>query len=183
MTVWEITNDQIDDVAGVGIPAAEQDNLRWWDKFGGSGSTLRWRQRPKLELLVARGRRKPKPRADLSPFMPGALVLSARARDALGDFLEGFGQLLEVEVEGQVEFFYNVTNVIACIDGARSARRPEGTIAREVFDPSAVPTVAAVFKDPLNLGKIYVNEAGRDALQGRLAVHGITGMDFRQAGV
>ncbi|WEN14369.1 hypothetical protein PY254_14170 [Rhodanobacter sp. AS-Z3] len=182
MSVWEIVNDRINEVAGVVIPAAEQDNLRWWDKFGGDGSALKWRSRPKLELLVGRGRKKPKPRADLSPFMPGALVMSVRARDALGSVLAPFGQLLELSVEGQPEYFYNVTNVLACIDANLSERRPEGTIAREVFDMGLVPSLATVFKDRLNLGKIYVNSAGKSVLEQLVAEHKITGLSFRQAG-
>lgn len=182
MTVWEIVNGRVNDVAGVGIPLAEQANLRWWRKFGGDGTALHWQRRPKLDLLIARGRAQPKPRADLSPFMPGALVLNAKARDALGGFLVKFGQLLEVDVQGQVEFFYNVTNVVSCIDGDRSARRPEGTIASEVFDAASVPGEATVFKDPLNLGKIYVNDAGKQVLDGLVAAHGVTGLDFRRAG-
>lgn len=182
MSVWEIVNDRVNDVAGLVIPAAEQDNLRWWDKFGGDGSMLSWRRRPTLELLVGRGRKKPKPRADLSPFMPGALVLSARAREALGTFLAAFGQLLELSVEGRPEYFYNVTHVLSCIDSGLSERRPEGTIAREVFNTAAVPTAPAVFKDRLNLGKIYANDAGKAALEQLVAEHKITGMSFRRVG-
>jgi hypothetical protein len=182
MSVWEIVNDRVNDVAGLVIPAAEQSNLRWWDKFGGDGSLLNWRRRPALELLVGRGRKKPKPRADLSPFMPGALVLSAEAKEALGAFLASFGQLLELSVEGKIEYFYNVTHVLNCIDPSLSARRPEGTIAKEVFNMAVVPNTPTVFKDQLNLGKIYVNDAGKAALEQLVAEHGITGMSFRQAG-
>ena len=182
MSVWEIVNDRVNDVAGVGVPTSEQDNLRWWNKFGGDGSALSWRECPKLELLVVRGRKKPKPRADLSPFMPGALVLSARACDVLRPFLASFGQLLELSVEGQSEYFYNVTNVVSCIDANLSEQRPEGTIAREVFDEARVPSVATVFKDRLNLGKIYVNSAGKEVLAQLVAEHEITGLNFRQAG-
>ena len=182
MSVWEIFNDRINDVATLVIPVAEQDNLRWWDKFGGDGSILKWRLPPKLELLVGRGRRKPKPRGDLSPFMPGALVLNAKAHDALGEFLAEFGQFLKLSVEGQTEYFYNVTTILPCIDPKLSERRPEGTIAREVFDMSVVPNAPAVFKDRLNLGKIYVNAAGKAVLEPLLAAHQISGMSFRQVG-
>lgn len=184
MSVWQITNNLINDVAALVIPAAEQDDMKWWDKFGGNGTALRWRKRPKLELYIARGRKKPKPRADLSLLTAPGFVLSAKAKDALGDFLAQFGQLLEVEVEGQIEYYYNVTNIVPCIDRDRSEKRPEGTIAKEAFNDSAVPTLPAVFKDPLTARtRIYVNDGAKAVLEQRIAESGITGMHFAQRGV
>lgn len=184
MGVWEITNNLINDVAMLVMTAEDRQNVTSGKKFDVNGKPLHWRRRPALELYVARGRKKPKPRADLSPFLPGILVLNAKARDVLGDFLSQFGQLLEIDVAGQIEYFYNVTNIVPCIDRDRSGKYPEGTIAKEVFNESAVPTGPAIFKDPLTAGtRIYVNDAAKAILEKRIAEFGITGMHFARRGV
>ena len=87
MSVWQIVNNFANDVAALVIPEAEQADMKWWKKFVGDGSTIRWRKRPKLELYVPRGRKKPKTRSDLSLLTAPGFVLSAKAKDALGDFL------------------------------------------------------------------------------------------------
>ena len=183
MSVWEITNNLTNDVAMLVMTAADLQNPKSGKEFDVNGSPLRWRRKPALDLYIPRGRKKPKPRADLSPFRPGALVLNAKACEALGDFLGQFGQLLELDVTGQSEYFYNVTNVIPCIDRDRSETRPEGSIAKEVFIDSAIPSAPAVFKDPLTARtNIYVNDGAKALLEQRIAEHGITGMHFARRG-
>ncbi len=182
MTVWELKNGLVNDVAML-VSQGDDDEMVPEEPFGGDGSPLSWAERPVLEVFVDKRRRKPRPRADVSPFIPGALVLNERARDALGDFLGRFGQLLEVQVEGDIEYFYNVTNVVSCIDVARSQKRPSGSIAKEAFVAAAVPSAAAVFKDPRTApAKIYVSEAGKQALEQSIAAAGITGIAFVPAG-
>ncbi|HET7329896.1 hypothetical protein [Dyella sp.] len=183
MSVWEITNRLTNDVAMLVMTAEDRQDPKSGKEFDVNGVPMRWRRRPALDLYIARGRKKPKPRADLSPFRPGALVLNAKARDALGDFLGQFGQLLELDVAGQVEYFYNVTNIQPCIDRDRSEKRPEGSIAKEMFSESAVPSTPAVFKDPLTARtSIYVNDGAKAILEQRIAEFGITGMDFARRG-
>jgi hypothetical protein len=184
MSVWEITNNQVNDVAMLVMTAKDRANPNSGKEFDVNGKPLHWRLRPALDLYIAKGRKTPKPRADLSPFLPGVLVLNAKARIAIGDFLAQFGQLLEVDVAGQVEYFYNVTNVVPCIDREHSEKRASGTISKEIFDNSAVPTSPAVFKDPLTVGtRIYANDAAKAILEQRTSEFGITGMHFALRGL
>ncbi|MFL6677324.1 MAG: hypothetical protein ACJ8IK_03215 [Burkholderiaceae bacterium] len=97
--------------------------------------------------------------ADISALTPGALALNDKAKAALEPFLLRFGQLLEMDCEGEPRWFYNVTNVVSCIDEARSEKRPTGTLSKEAFSGERVPAEAAVFKDPLTAPvKIYVKD-------------------------
>jgi hypothetical protein len=183
MSVWEITNNLVNDVAMLVMTAKDRENPNSGKEFDVNGKPLHWRSRPSLDLYIAKGRKAPKPRADLSPFLPGVLVLNARARVAIGDFLAQFGQLLEIDVAGQVEYFYNVTHVVPCIDRDRSEKRAAGTISKEMFNESAVPTSPAVFKDPSTAGtRIYANDAAKTVLEQRIAEFGITGMHFARRG-
>lgn len=180
MKVWEITNDLLDKVAMLVITDEDQYDLHFWDQFGGDGSPLHWNKRPKLQPFVDKRRKKPKPRADISPFRPGGLVLNGKARDALGDFLVQFGQLLELDVQGQVEYYYNVTRIIVCVDRDRSEVWPEGYVERAAFKDSSIPAAAAIFKDSTIKSKIYANDEAKIELEQRIVKHGITGMSFKQ---
>ena len=152
-------------------------------RFGGDGSTLTWRKPPRLEANND-GRKKPRPLGDLGPFLPGALVLGAKAHDALGPFLSRFGQLLKLDVDGVPHWFYNVTHVVSCIDRARSEQRAGSTIGKEAFIEAAVPAEAAVFKDPVTArARIYVNERGRQALEEAATQAGVQGLKFVRAGL
>ena len=181
MAIWEITNDAIDKASMLVATEADRANLHFWDQFGGDGSPIHWSRPPKLQPFIDKKRTKPKPRADISPFRPGSLALNARARDALCEFLGQFGQLLEIDVLGDVEYYYNVTNVIDCIDLDRSEVLPGGFVRKPAFRESLIPGDAAVFKDARHPSSIYVNDAGKSELERRIAESGITGMSFRQA--
>ena len=50
---------------------------------------------------------------------------------ASGQFLQEFGQLLELDVGGSTQYFYNVTSLIDCIDPDRSGKRSTGMIIKE----------------------------------------------------
>jgi hypothetical protein len=178
MRIWQIKNDLINKVAM--LVATDEADKHFWDQFEGDGRPLHWTGRPKLEVFKEKRKKEPKPRADISPFTADGLVLSAKARDALGDFLLQFGQLLELDVEGHVEYYFNPTHPIACVDEAKSVKRPSGVIAKPSFIDAAIPTHAAVFVDPPSIGGIYVNDAARDELAQRIKQAGITGMSFEQ---
>ncbi len=181
MTIWEIANDSIDKASMLVATESDRANLHFWDQFGGDGSPIHWSKPPKLQPFIDKKRSKPKPRVDISPFRPGSLALNARARDALGEFLGQFGQLLEIDVLGEVEYYYNITNVIDCIDHDRSNVLPGGFIKKPVFKDSAIPTQAAIFKDATHRSSIYVNGAAKSELEKRIAESGITGMSFGKA--
>ena len=182
MTVWEIKAGPADRTAMLVVPPSEQ-AIGTMRRFGGNGEVLHWQDRPRLQVHVDK-RRKRLPRSDVSPFVPGALVLNARAFAALGGFLADFGQLLELDVDGAVEYFFNATRLVSCIDRERSETRPGGTVGREAFLPAAIPSEPAVFKDPATArSRLYTNDAGKRALEDAAAAHAVSGLLFMRAGL
>lgn len=181
MTVWQIYTDLSDKVASLVIPEAER-TAATTKRFGGDGSPLRWRKPPRLEAY-SYGRKKPMPLGDIGPFLPGALVLSERARDAIGPFLSQFGQLLPLQVEGIPHWFFNVTNLVHCIDKESSEPYVPGTVDKEAFIEAALPAEPSVFKDPLTAkARIYVNDSGRRVLEDAMASARIKGLMFLRTG-
>lgn len=178
MNVWQIKNDLIEKVAMLVV--ADDSDSHFWEQFEGNGGLLRWTASPRLEVFKDRRQKTPKPRADISPFTAEGLVMSSRARDALGDFLSQFGQLREVDVDGHVEYYFNPTHAIHCVDAERSERRASGAINKPSFIASAVPTDASIFIDPSMPGDIFVNDAAREELERRIKRADITGMSFTQ---
>ncbi len=183
MAVWELRNADVNDYAMLVLPVEDEDIDA--DKvFGGTGAPLKWRKTRRLEVFVGKRRKLPQPRADVSAFMPGALVLNERAFQALSGFLAKFGQLLPLSVDGQPEYFYNVTHLVNCVDPSRSRKRSDGSMAQEAFDEAAVPDSPAVFKDPSTaVIRIYVNATGKDILDELIAKAGLTGLEAVPVGM
>lgn len=184
MSIWEITTSLIGKAAMLVVADDNESDFErskeLAERFDLSGIPLHWSERPKLGVFVDKRSKKPKPRADISPFKPGALVLSGKAYQALGDFLGNFGQLLEVDVDGQIEYYYNVTTVIHCLDRERSKIQPFGLVETAVLNETAVPMAPTVFKDPALQTSIYVNDAAKADLEKRITERGLTGMGFRK---
>jgi hypothetical protein len=146
--------------------------------FAADGSFQDWTHRPAVEFNVDARKKKQPPRANVIFMKHGALVLDAKAKLALGSFLSKFGQLLELHLGGDVLWFYNVTNMVACLDEAKSERDETGMITAEAFDESRAPKDAAVFKDPtMGVIRIYVNDAGRAEVERLAADAGLTGIE------
>ena len=100
-----------------------------------------------------------------------------------GSLLSQFGQLLEVSVDGAVEYFYNVTNIIDCIDTDRSVRRGSGAISKEAFFDDKVPRNAAIFKDPKTVrSRIHANEPAKEALDELISEAALVGLVFCEPG-
>jgi hypothetical protein len=180
MNVWAIKNDLLGKVAMLVATDEDGHSREFWAHFEGDGSPLHWTSRPKLAVFIDKRSKKPKPRADISPFTGDGLMINGKARDALGDFLSQFGQLLEVDVEGQVEYYYNITNVIHCVDQVHSVKRIDGTIAKPAFIDASIPKEASIFIDPSTVMDIYVNDAGKAELERRIKQAGIKGMSFER---
>ena len=179
MTIWQLRTAPADKFA----PLAPTEVQAMAGTFEARGKPLQWKKKPKVDVFQEPKKKAALPRADVSLLMSGALVLDQKARDALGTFLVQFGQLLEVDVAGSVEYFYNVTNLVNCIDPDRSEKRSTGVIVKEAFHSGAEPTAPAVFKDPLTAGtRLYVNSEGKDLLEGLVAGAGITGLEFAEPG-
>ncbi len=176
MTVWEFKPGNVNDYAPL-VFTSDKDIES--GMFDAEGQPLTWKKKPKIEVFVESRKKKALPLADISALTPGALALNDKAKAALEPFLAQFGQMLEMDCEGQSRWFYNVTNVVSCIDEQRSEKRPTGALSKEEFFDDKVPTEPAVFKDPLTAPvKIYVNEAGKAALQSLIDDAGLVGAAF-----
>ena len=62
--------------------------------FEARGKPLQWKKRPKVSVFQEPKKKAALPRADVSLLMSGTLVLNQKADDALGPFLQEFGQFL-----------------------------------------------------------------------------------------
>lgn len=185
MSVWEITNFLTNTVALVGpSPEVQFDpdlSESFWAQFENRvpGAPLHWNARPELAVLPKEGRRKLPPRADVSPFTATGLVVNEKVHTALGDLLARFGQLLEINVEGRTEYYYNVTNVLSCID--REHSEFDGPYAEvPVFLGAQIPSVPCIFIEPAIHGRIFVNDAAKNAMAEIIAANKISGMDFKR---
>ena len=148
--------------------------------FAMDGSPKDWAHRPAVKFFVEPRTKKQKPRANVIHMKMGALILDAKAKLALGSFLSKFGQLLELHLEGDGEtlWLYNVTNIVPCLDEARSERDETGMITMEALDERKAPKAAAVFKDPkMCVIRIYVNDAGRTEIERLASDAGLTGIE------
>jgi len=155
--------------------------------FSADGTPKQWATRPQVKPGIERDKKKQKPVGDLSPLMGASILMNAKAHAALKDFLEQFGQFLELDLVDetglaggdQPMFFYNVTNVIAAVDFEKS-KKDVGGIAVPAFTRDAVPASAQVFKDPLLLkSNIFLNDVAHTELKGLIEKAGLKGSSFR----
>ena len=179
MAIWQLRTAPADKFA----PLAPTEAQAMAGIFEARGKPLQWKRRPKVSVLQEPKKKAALPRADVSLLMSGALVLNQKAEDILGPFLKEFGQLLELDVSGATEYFYNVTNVIDCIDPDRSEKRSTGVILKEVFREGATPIEPALFKDPRTVGtRMYVNSAAKAQIDSIVNVAGLAGLEFVELG-
>lgn len=110
-------------------------------------------------------------------------MLNARAFHALSGCLSPFGQLLELDCQGEAEYFYNVTNLSEYIDRQQSTFGEFGTIEKEVFLPGCDGDQPLIFKDPLTAHlRIYINQAARAQIETILKQEQLTGLKFSEPG-
>ena len=187
MKIWELRCASINDYS----PAVSLDSS---DLLAGlfrlNGKPLHWGKVPRIGFEDRSRRKQKQPPADVSIMVPAALVLNARAHKVLSPFLSRFGQLLELhsetgldprcfynEAEPGTRYFYNVTNMVPCVDVEHSERNDLGRIVSEVLDTSNVPKEATVFKDPATAKfRIYINDAGKAVVDELIASAGLTGI-------
>ncbi len=175
MAIWELRCGSVNEFAS--IVSRDYDNIED-ELFDTDGRPKDWKDRPLVGYAVDKRKKTQKPRADVSLLLPGALVLNERARAALGPFLSKFGQLLELDCEGEPRWFFNATNLVACVDKDRSEKFEDGGIMLEALDESKAPKAAAVFKDPLTAPvRIYVNDAGKRTVEKLATDAGLTGIE------
>jgi hypothetical protein len=175
MAIWELRCGSVNEFAA--IVSRDYDNIED-ELFDTDGRPKDWKDRPPVGYAVDKRKKTQKPRADVSLLLPGALVLNERAREALGPFLSKFGQLMELDCEGEPRWFFNATNLVACVDKDRSEKFEDGGIMLEALDESKAPKDAAVFKDPSTAPvRIYVNDAGKRAIEKLATDAGLTGIE------
>ncbi len=175
MSIWQLRTAPADKFA----PLAPTEAQAMAGTFEARGKPLQWKKRPQVGVFQEPRKKAALPRADVSLLMSGALVLNRKAHDALGPFLAQFGQFLELDVAGSIEYFYNVTHLVDCIDPDRSEKRSTGVIVKEAFRDDATPSSAAVFKDPRTAGtRMYANAAAKAQLDALVAAAGVSGVEF-----
>jgi hypothetical protein len=174
MAVWElvaVSNDLTQFVATNGEDVNSQ-------TFHTNGEPKTWLTRPQLTVFIEKRRKKPKPLGDVSFILPGSVILNQKAHAALHEFLGRFGQFLGTECDGEIFYFYNVTNIISCIDPANSQLLGPALFKAD-FHADAAPQDAQVFKDPLKLKtSIYVSEVAKAVLDRLIADGHLTGIRF-----
>lgn len=179
MPVWELKTASPDIYAALVMSEAQARSRI----FVFDGTPREWKRRPAVDVYQEGRKKGHLPRADVSLMAAGSLVLNEKAAAALRPFLDQFGQFLEAKVDGAVEYFFNVTNVIDCIDEEKSTRRTSGSIVKEAFKADALPVAPAVFKDPRTaLIRIYANDAAKAILESSLVSHHLTGVKVTELG-
>lgn len=157
------------------------------DVFMADGSQKTWSKRPQVKPGIERNKKKQLPAGDLSVIVGASVILNKKAHAALSSFLGQFGQFLELDLidetglagGNQPLFFYNVTNIIPCIDFEKSQRDEVGIVV-PAFTPHAVPASAQVFKDPLRAKMdIFLNEAAHAELSSLIEQAGLLGSTLR----
>lgn len=177
--IWELRNSGIKEFSVLVTPIQDETSLKL---FSCDGQPKSWAERPKLIPALEPRKKKAKPRADISYFWPGSVVLNRRAFQALHGVLQNFGQLLELDCCGEIEYFYNVTTLVNCIDREKSEFE-FGAIKKEIFLPGFDGPEPLIFKDPLTASpRIYLNQSAREQIDAILARENLTGLKFVEPG-
>lgn len=117
--------------------------------FETNGQPKRWSTRPTIARGVLPNKRKMPPIPLIGHLNLASLILQPPAVAILGEFLCQFGELLDVNFEGSLVYFYNVTTVLAVVDEANSQKTASGkSITRPAFFDDAIPQTAMLFKAP-----------------------------------
>jgi hypothetical protein len=183
MTIlWELTAALNDDLTGYTYDNAI-DFRR--SPFLTDGQPKQWPTRPVIKRAVLPGRKKAPIIPPIGHLTVASLILQPIAVSVLGDFLCQFGELLDVEFEGGLVYFYNVTTLIPVIDEARSRTIDEGrVILKAAFREDAIPDKPMIFKDPRTaMANIYVTNAARAWLETVLKANKLSGLSFFEAGL
>jgi len=166
------------------LPVRDEDIFG--DVFAADGTPKIWASRPQVKPGIERLKKKQHPLGDLSSLMGASVVMNAKAHAALKDFLAPFGQFLELDMIDETSigggdqrlYFYNVTNLIPCIDFDRSETEGRKVI-KPAFVTGSVPADPQVFKDPLRKKMdIYLNDAAHAELVRLIGAAGLQGSSF-----
>ncbi|MBI3229884.1 MAG: hypothetical protein HYZ45_06810 [Burkholderiales bacterium] len=180
MKIWELRYDGINHYS---VLVPDEKGINILSILGVDGKPKQWAVRPKIKPFIEKRKKRAKPRADLSYLIAGSITLNEKAYQALKEFLLPFGQLLELDCQGEIEYFYNVTKLIDCVDDEHSAKEFD-VVSREVFLPNSIPEdIPLIFKDPHTVGtRIYMNQAGKEKFEQIASAAGLFGARFVEAG-
>lgn len=177
--LWEFTSGGTNNFS-VYVYANEEDSFA--GIFITNGKPIHWETRPYVQAYVDKKKKVQKPQADIGWFVPGTIILNGKAYAVLKDFLLQFGELLEIDCGGEVRYFYNITNIIPCIDFEKSGKIGTAVVKAEFFQDK-IPKDAQIFKDPLTVGgRMYLSQAAKDILEKIIADNELTGFLFFEAG-
>jgi hypothetical protein len=186
MAIWKFNSVSNDYTYFLEMP----EQIKLENIFLTDGTPKDWRTPPKLRPHVEKNKKKQMPLADLSYISPGTILLNSKAYQALKDFLLPFGELLEVECmnEGgllgdkvsETYYFYNVTNIIPCID-LENSEKLGNKIIKDAYFPDRIPNDVQIYRDPQRLRvQIYLSEAAKDQFTRLIAENKLTGGEFVQ---
>ncbi|WP_338845618.1 hypothetical protein V8J88_18030 [Massilia sp. W12] len=174
--IYEIRNDGINKYA---VLAGDYSVDPLGQLFETNGSPLQWPAPPFVQTILKHRKKTKSPRADFSHLWFGSIVLSQRAYLLLHEFLAPFGQLLELNCEGEPEFFYNVTKLLPCIDQEHSEFDEYQLVKRPAFFSEFDQEVPLIFKDALTARIcIYINQVAKEKLEKIVQEHALTGIKF-----
>jgi hypothetical protein len=177
--LWEFTSGGTNNYA-VYVYVNREDSFA--GIFSTDGKPKQWEKRPSVQAFFDKKRKVQKPQADIGWFVGGTVILNSKAYAVLKDFFLQFGELLEIDCSGEVRYFYNITNLISCIDYDASEKLGTAVVKAE-FCQEKIPKDAQIFKDPLTSGvRMYLTQAAKDTLEKIIAEHQLTGLLFFEAG-
>jgi hypothetical protein len=107
---------------------------------------------------------------DIGHYTPGSLIVNEKTKQFIGDYLQRFGKLIPITVEGELWYSYVVTNVLeGVVDVDKSVVSKSGTLKKPAFFIEKLPAESQIFKIPENgLLKIYFNKSDHDSIVGLL---------------
>lgn len=179
MNLWEITSGGTNDFTV--LVFSNKEDLRA-GIFDTDGRPKKWETRPCIQAFVDKKRKKQKPLADIAYLDPGTFILNKKAYNTLKTLLEQFGELLELDCDGEVHYFYNVTNLISCVDFEKS-EKIEDCVIKATFLDDAIPGGIQIFKDPLTAAShIYVTSDAKTVVEQLISEGGLSGARFLIAG-
>lgn len=145
---------------------------------------MTWASPPRIRKFVDKKPKNNMPQADFGWLLPGTIILSEKAHVVAKEFFLQFGELLLLDCDGEARYFYNVTNIVSCIDFEKSEKSSTGkSVLKAEFLQDAIPESAQIFKDPLTAkGRIYLTQAAKDVLEEIIAENELTGLRFFEAG-
>ncbi len=146
-----------------------------------NGKPLNWGKTLEIQPFIEKRKKIQKPSPDIGHLTVGSIILNRKAYLALKDLLQKFGEFIEVDCLGEPRYFYNITNLISCVD-VQGSEKIESAVVAAKFLQEAIPVDIQVFKDPSTLHHMYLTQAARDEIEKIIAENNLSGLRFVEAG-